>query len=91
VKGHKFGVKTSTSLNLSEKETRDFWKQDCKDAQGSNVGLTPSLAWTLPYKGACDIGATGLLREMIMNEAHHSLFGSLAISAIVQFKWRFEE
>lgn len=88
-----FAPSTSNSLNLSEKETKEFWMKTLKEEFSESTDYTaptvPAKAMTLPYKDACNIACEGLLHDLVTNRASYHVFGSLVTRAIVNFKWRF--
>jgi len=55
--------------------------------ESDSVALT-ATAVVLPYKDSCQFGEDGLLRDLLLNKANHYVFGSYAVQAIVEFKWR---
>eukprot|EP00210_Caulerpa_lentillifera_P006593 g6298.t1 len=86
--GEEFLTMMSPSLNLTEYAMKESWnKKFATLSKTDSVNLT-ATAMTLLYKDACQIGEDGLLRELLLNEAQFSAFGSFALKAIVNFKWK---
>jgi len=74
---------------LEEKTIRVLNEEPEKDARDKGVPLIESTARIFPYENACNIGVPGLLRDLVVGGAHHSVYGSFVVSAIVEYKWRF--
>eukprot|EP00210_Caulerpa_lentillifera_P009516 g9075.t1 len=85
---HEFLTAISPSLILTENQIKEFWSEIFKkSSKRESVALT-ATAITLQFKDACQIGEEGLIRDLLLNEANYSTFGSFAARAIVDFKWR---
>lgn len=88
--GCPFRTSTSNSPNLSKKGTQEVWNKDLnKDEKVARDPPILSISCTLPYEGACNIGVHGILRKLLFNKVHHSVYGSFMIRAIVDYKWRY--
>jgi len=90
LEGRKFKASTSNSLNLSKKESREFWYKDLVGEEKTfRCPMISTHARTLPYEGACDIGDDGILRNLLIHGVHEHAYGSFVIGAIVDYKWRY--
>jgi len=84
-------MKKASELALEEtkeckvKEARKSESKPANDAD--SVTLTAS-ALAFPFYNACQFGRYGLSRYLLLDGARHTVFGSFAIRAIVDFKWR---
>eukprot|EP00210_Caulerpa_lentillifera_P009187 g8759.t1 len=86
----KFIVQTSKCLNLSSNDAEKCWQEELnshKENIQPNGPLITTKATSLPYEGACNIGKTGLLHNMLTYRTHHSAFDSFVVQAIVDYKW----
>lgn len=91
LEGRKFIAKTSDGLNLSEKEAREFWKEQLSKDH-PNIETSPTMmatVSTLPYEDATKIACKGQLHKLLINKARYFVFGAFLIQVIVDFKWRF--
>lgn len=83
-----FLAMTSACLSLTERKTKSAWKEELKKRNESESVTLTASALVFPFYNACQFGRHGLLRYLLLDNAHHSVFGSFVIRAVVNFKWR---